>query len=313
MPTVKAKDKGCISGTAGKGWENMAISELERKTIEEIKRLSAREAVSIRIDPKKKPQITDSKFGGVPYWDMGMDYPKAGDGKSMMLLAQINLDELNKAGVNPGDRLPGSGMLQFFIALDDVYGMNFDGATDSEGRLAQDNFRVVYHKTVDYAVSREEIKSLGMPDSASEELDESPVWGEYGLAMEKKETYVGMDDYRFEAYFRLAAEAAGWEESERSEGYYNSFSEEGRDVLFEELEPSGHWMLGYPYFTQYDPREEDDKAKQYDVQLFQMDSDYGEDGDFIMWGDAGVANFFISEENLASEDFRDVLYSWDCC
>ncbi len=289
------------------------IPELERKTIQEIKRLSAREAVSIRIDPEKKPKITDSKFGGVPYWDMGMDYPKANDGKLLMLLAQINLDELNKEGNNPGDKLPGSGMLQFFIAQDDVYGMDFDGATDSEGRLVQGNFRVVYHKTVNYAASREEIKSLGMPDCASEESEESPIWGEYGLAMEKKETYIGMDDYRFEEYFRRAAEAVGWEESERSEGYYNCFSEEGRDALFDELEPSGHWMLGYPYFTQYDPREQNDGAKQYPVQLFQMDSDYGENGDFIMWGDAGVANFFISEEGLANEDFRDVLYSWDCC
>lgn len=49
------------------------------------------------------------------------------------------------------------------------------------------------------------------------------------------------------------------------------------------------------------------------VQLFQMDSDYGKENDFVMWGDAGVANFFISEEDLANKDFRDVLYSWDCC
>lgn len=288
------------------------IPETERKAIEEIKRLSARQAVSMKINPDSKPGVTDSKFGGVPYWDMGMDYPKTEDGSLLMLLAQINLDELNKEGKNPGNKLPAGGMLQFFIAMDDVYGMDFDYTAGSDGRLTQDSFRVVYHKTIDYNVSQEEIALLGMPDSAAEEMEESPVWGEYRIDFELKETYIGMDDYRFEEYFRQAAEAVGWV-IEEQKGYYNSFSEEGRDFLFEELEPSGHWLLGWPYFTQYDPREEEDEKAKYDVQLFQMDSDYGDGDDYVLWGDAGVANFFIRGEDLANEDFRDVLYYWDCC
>lgn len=288
------------------------IPETERKTIEEIKRLSATQAVSMKINPDRKPGITDSKFGGVPYWDMNMEYPKTEDGSLLMLLAQINLDKLNGEGKNPGNKLPANGMLQFFIAMDDVYGMDFDYTEDDEGRLKQDSFRVVYHKTIDYNVAREEIAALGMPDSASEDTEESPIWGEYGIEFEVRETYIGMDDYRFEDYFRQAAKAAGWE-IEEGIGYYNSFSEEGRDVLFDELEPSGHWLLGWPYFTQYDPREEEDEKAKYNVQLFQMDSDYGDGDDYVMWGDAGVANFFIREEDLAKEDFRDVLYYWDCC
>ncbi len=288
------------------------IPESERKTIEEIKRLSARQAINIRIAPEKKPGITDSKFGGIPYWDMKMDYPRAKDNSLLMLIAQINLDELNSEGKNLGGKLPKCGMLQFFIAMDGVYGMDFDYTVDRDGRLIRENFRVVYHKSIDYTVTKEQIAALGMPDSASEDIKGSPVWGEYGLAMELKETYIGMDDYRFEEYFQQAAKAVGWEEAE-GESSYNSFSEEGSDALFDELEPGGHWMLGYPYFTQSDPREEYDTRKKYSVQLFQMDSDYGEDDDYILWGDAGVANFFISEEDLAKEDFRDVLYSWDCC
>lgn len=290
------------------------IPEVEQKTIEEIRRISTRQALSIQIDLDTKPKVTDSKFGGVPYWDMGMEYPKGENGDLMLLLAQINLDILNREGKNPGDKLPKHGMLQFFIQMDDVYGMNFQFDTDSDGRLAQTGFRVVYHKTVDYNVSREEIKALGMPDSTNEELEESPVWGEYGLTMELKETCIGMDDYRFEAVFQQAAEAVGWQ-LEEGKGVYESFSEEGTDFLYQELDTSGHWMLGYPYFTQYDPREsagEPALKKEYTVQLFQMDSDFGEDGDYILWGDAGVANFFINEEDLANGDFRDILYSWDC-
>ena len=31
-----------------------------------------------------------------------------------------------------------------------------------------------------------------------------------------------------------------------------------------------------------------------------------------MWGDAGVANFFISEQDLKNKDFTNVVYNWDC-
>ncbi len=104
-------------------------------------------------------------------------------------------------------------------------------------------------------------------------MDESPVEGEYGLTMELKEIYIGVDDYQFEEYFHQAAKAAGWEVDEQK-GYDNSFSEEGRNALFDELESCGHWMLGWPYFTQYDPREQYDEGKHYAVQLFQMDLVY---------------------------------------
>ncbi|WP_155392911.1 DUF1963 domain-containing protein, partial [Clostridium sporogenes] len=33
----------------------------------------------------------------------------------------------------------------------------------------------------------------------------------------------------------------------------------------------------------------------------------------LMFGDAGVANFFINEEDLKKLDFTKVLYNWDCC
>ena len=32
----------------------------------------------------------------------------------------------------------------------------------------------------------------------------------------------------------------------------------------------------------------------------------------IMWGDYGVANFFIHPDDLAKKDFPKVLYNWDC-
>jgi len=69
-------------------------------------------------------------------------------------------------------------------------------------------------------------------------------------------------------------------------------------------------MFGSPYFTQYDPRSYKENLEKYNICLFQMDTD---DDAEIMWGDSGVANFFIQEKDLAAEDFSDVLYNWDCC
>lgn len=52
----------------------------------------------------------------------------------------------------------------------------------------------------------------------------------------------------------------------------------------------------------------DEKTRNYyDTLLLQMDSD-----EFVEWGDAGVANFFINSEALRNCDFSRVWYYWDC-
>ena len=58
-----------------------------------------------------------------------------------------------------------------------------------------------------------------------------------------------------------------------------------------------------PFFTQSDPRSADDG----EILLFQLNSVKD-----IMWGDSGVANFFIDREALKNRDFSHVMYNWDC-
>ena len=67
----------------------------------------------------------------------------------------------------------------------------------------------------------------------------------------------------------------------------------------------GNKLLGYPFFTQYDPR--DTKTK-YNTLLFQLDSDNKN----IMWGDFGVGNFFINNKDLENLNFSNVYFTWDC-
>jgi len=52
--------------------------------------------------------------------------------------------------------------------------------------------------------------------------------------------------------------------------------------------------------------------------LLQVASEYNEKEKAydILWGDCGVANFFISRGDLKSLNFQDVIYNiynWDCC
>ena len=49
--------------------------------------------------------------------------------------------------------------------------------------------------------------------------------------------------------------------------------------------------------------------------LFQLDSNFRlENREYLVcWGDAGIANFFISREALRKRDFTKVAYTWDCC
>ncbi|MBQ9141462.1 MAG: DUF1963 domain-containing protein [Lachnospiraceae bacterium] len=277
-------------------------SEKVKKIVARMKEVTAMEAYKLTIIPNSQPDIFDSKFGGVPYWDMTKDYPVDCEGDKMMLLAQINF---TKAALND-ERLPQQGILQFFIAAeDDVYGMDWDEAD------SQRNFRVVYHEQIDETITEEQVLALDIPVATSEDNEWTPVFKEAAVSITKTTTYLGTEDYRFDSVFaEVVKELYG--EDIKEQGYYEYLSEEDRDYIFDEYSNVDHWILGYPYFTQSDPREfrADDY---YNTLLFQMDSDMIDHEDYVLWGDCGVANFFINDEALRKKDFSRVLYNWDCC
>ena len=279
----------------------------EQKIVNEMKRITCRKAISFKINRSKKPSLTDSKFGGIPYWDLKKEYPKSSNDELLMMLAQINLDELNREGKNVENKLPKGGMLQFFInGYDDTMGMDFDFKFE-DGRLKQDGFRVVYHETIDYNVSPDEIMKIDMPISTDSCDLITPVFKEVKVDSEVRETYIGGENFQFQQILQQAAKAFGFEINE-NDSPFELFEDHG-DIIYEQLNTSGHWMLGYPAFTQEDPRGFNKDLVAYNVQLFQMDSD----GEEVLWGDCGVANFFIKDEDLAKKDFSNILYSWDCC
>jgi uncharacterized protein YwqG len=73
------------------------------------------------------------------------------------------------------------------------------------------------------------------------------------------------------------------------------------------IDGTGHKIGGYAYFTQADVRDYNKDLKQ-DLLLLQIDTD-----EEIMFGDSGVANFFINPEDLKNRRFEKAWFNWDCC
>lgn len=264
--------------------------ERAEKIVAKIKELSAQNAFSLEIDHDIAASLTSSKLGGLPYWEKNREYPKDETGENMLMLAQINLSDLT--GEHP---FPKSGLLQFFISNDSAFGLERDVS-------------VILHRTIDPSVTEKLVKKMDLP--TTESLDDDsyfPFEGTLPLSIKPCVTYINTEDYRFGDFFERAIEEL-FDESLDGEEWFDYLNEQEEDYIYDELSGGDHQMLGYGFFTQSDPREyPKGDEKDYDTMLLQIDSD-----DDIMWGDGGVANFFISHQDLADCKFDDVLYSWDC-
>ena len=278
---------------------NEKLNERSRQILDEIKRRTSTTAYQLEFDTESAPTIFDSKVGGLPYWDPAKTYPTDSNGKPMLLLAQINFDQ-DKAE----SPLPQSGMLQFFIGGEEMYGLDFDHPTE------QKDWRIVYHEKVDASVTAETVEAMGIPVSPDNEEVDSPVFRSCAFRLVKKETWLTPDNWeRFdELTLEVAEDLFGETDAESAD---EVFGEDQYALLEEEYfySENSH-LLGHPYFTQADIRE---RGWRYDTLLFQLDSETVDEEDIVMWGDCGVGNFFINAEDLKNLDFSDVVYNWDCC
>lgn len=239
---------------------------------------------AIQITPSKLPPKTpwQSRFGGVPYWPKAAPLPTAPDGNPLFLLAQINFSE---APHIPG--YPAEGILQVFIADNDLYGLEFRGEERTQEQINKHphGHKVIYHLNPVQDASKL-LTEAPSPDSF-------PVTGSYSLTFKQVQDPVGVRDCRFDELI----------------GRREELPEEMLDKLGEDFSGSGSKIAGYAFFTQYDPRAEVDAPGW--ILLLQIDTEYAE-GISIKWGDSGVGNLFIKPEDLEKKDFSNVWYNWDC-
>lgn len=271
-------------------------TEAAKRALNAVKAVTDTPCVRLTLSDEK-PDLFASKVGGIGYVAHNEQIPEDKNGRQLRLLAQIDCAQVKL------DEFPKRGLLQFWILNDTVYGMSFDDNT------CQDTFRIVYHEEVDGSVTEQEVKAKVRKN----EFDDDgmmPVQGEFGIRFEMGRDQMSEFDVRFE---KLFCDKYNDEEPSDKIGAFNDLPFDPADEIpeYESLaeNASGHKIGGYPAFTQYDPRSED---TDHDFLLLQLDSDYGSEGEKIMWGDAGICGFFINREKLKKLDFSDVIYNWDC-
>ncbi|OTG64697.1 YwqG family protein [Acinetobacter silvestris] len=239
--------------------------------------------------------LWQSKVGGEPYLPLKHQYPVDSNNVPLKLLAQINFAELP---LHPD--LPTKGILQFFIGGDDLYGADFEKGQKQEG------FRVLFFDDVMQEKTQLQQDFAPHLSRFTDEEYCSPLSGQYRIEFKPVVQYISVDDFAFGQKILAVEQLYDFEEKFEGEDFYDEWLE----PYCEKFSANGHRLLGYPYFTQSDPREYEKNIQDY-VLLLQIDSDANEGND-IMWGDVGVGNFFIHPDDLKKRDFSRVLYNWDC-
>ena len=278
----------------------MITKEMIKKVIEKVSEENKKECINIKTHVDENLTIFDSKFGGIPYLPKDFEVPcDSSNHEQFALLAQINCTELPENNLYPK-----VGILQFWIGRDDLMGL-------------EDDYKVVYFENIDNTITKEEVltkyKPLD-PNNYDQYTPFDPTNAEFGLTFEKGISTITVTDYRFEDIVINAIHEL-YPDEEVSK-LYSDLGADVHEYLYTSVKELNHAIGGYPNFTQYDPRgynSEEGEQSPYDIMLLQVESEWKKDDDVeIIWGDCGVGNFFISEENLKNRNFEDVLYNWDC-
>jgi len=220
---------------------------------------------------------TSSQLGGLPWWPASLSYPVDREGRPLMLLAQVNFGEAPRLAP-----FPEKGLLQVFIGRGDLYGCTF---CDENGG---DEFACVFHEHTNLPEAAP-IDPAFDPTSSYSPLERplEPI----ALTFSLSRMAVDPTDYRLGKLLPKI-----FNDEDKREAYHSAH------------ETPAIRLGGYPSFTQEDPRSYREPSAIGDFTLLTVDTTDG-----VMWGDSGVAQFFMHEDDLRRRDFSRVRYNWDCC
>lgn len=276
----------------------MITLENINKVIKKIRDNNTHEYINIVLEANDNPSVADSKFGGIPYIAKDSDVPKDSNDMQLALLAQINCTELPE-----NDLYPKEGLIQFWISRNDDFGLN-----------NKKDYCVRYTKEIEDDITNEDV--LNKYNLLNENNDEeySPFNKKntsFALKFKKGMSTISSNDFQFE---ELALQTIReLFPNENVKDLYDDLEREVFNTLFKAFTGVNHAIGAYPTFTQWDPRNPDE-PNAYGITLLQVDSQWESNSNSaqIMWGDCGVANFFINKEKLKNLEFEDVLFNWDC-
>ena len=282
------------------------MTEKIKKFIEEFKKLENRETIKINLISETKTPLTSSNVAGWFYLPKTSTIPTTSKGEQLMYLAQINCEELPENSIYPS-----KGIMQFWI-----FGGDYNLGSDYTKPTSDSKKRVIYYPEVEEHFTEAELSEMYKPEEDKKEGELiTPIndGAPFAMSFEKTSQWPLPNDFRVEEIFNEKLNEH-IEETKAEEGFesYDIGEEESYDII-EELDIPNHTQIGgYGHFTQEDPRMYDD-FEDYTELLFQLDSEFGTDDYYILWGDCGVGNFFAKKEQLRNLDFAECLYSWDCC
>ena len=276
----------------------MITLENINKVIEKIRDNNTHEYINIILEANDNLNVTDSKFGGIPYIAKDSDVPKDSNDTQLALLAQINCTELPENVLYPKE-----GLIQFWISRNDDFGLN-----------NKEDYRVIYIKKIENDITNDDILNKYNLLNENNDKEYSPFNKEntsFALKFEKGISTITSNDFQFENLVLQTVRELFPDEDVKD--LYNDLDQEVFNTLFKAFTGVNHAIGAYPTFTQWDPRNPDE-PNAYDITLLQVDSQWESDPNSsqIMWGDCGVAHFFINKEKLENLEFEDVLFNWDC-
>ena len=287
--------------------EEVRFNNEIKKIVLDILEKNKKPMIEISLSDEK-PNLFQSKFGGVPYLPKDKEVPKNKENEQLTLLAQINIDELPENNIYPMKE----GILQFWILNDDILGLDYDTHLG-------DGYKIIYYKEIDKSVTEKEVLENYKP--YKDEDSYFPIEGEFSLSFKLTDGYFSDSNDDFREIVDREMKKFYDENKDKYSEILKIYDKENQlnyweiwDILEEDkkigkkLFGAGHKIGGFPDFTQSDIREVGD----YEILLLQIDSDRTEKNE-IMWGDCGIANFFIREKDLKEFNFNKAIYNWDCC
>lgn len=291
----------------------MQLSDLPTP-LQTLLEISKTNMVKINLSKKDNDYIPtlNSKIGGMGYLPMGESYPVKSDGTPLILLAQINFKELaQKVDISLLPHpLPKQGILQIYIdGQDDDYLFG----CDLDNYLPHEKYQVRFWQNDELALNNDELNQA-IQKIKDLNIDGFPfeITNQYDMSFELTQQSCNTNCFEYNHIsqnINELKETDVWDYLENDLGIDDP--DEHLQVYDEHANTQIHQILGYPNFTQTDPREYNEHLQNH-ILLFQIETDDMENND-IMWGDSGVANFFIHPDDLKNQDFSKLLYNWDCC
>lgn len=273
-------------------------------------------------------QRWESKLGGAPYLPLGEQWPtrpgRDGQDEPMAFIAQVDLAEVDAFRLQNGlpellgGHLPRRGLLQFFLPEEDGFG--YDDQVDGWARAHCRWWPEVLTDRGKLEPAKVLVSGRAGPEFVDETTTVERFPTGHPRTMDGGHESTPLTQARFPFRLRPALRqdrATLQLPHHRSHDFPTglkkalyaidgNWPDELESFITANVARGGTQLGGYPYWTQRDPREDDEGPGR--VLLFQLDG-----SNVTTIGDSGVLGFYIPVEDLPAFELGRVGMYWDCC